>query len=424
MKVLWFANNACGSVRRNKGRVITGGWLISLEDELKKCKDIELAVAYITPREESDFVFEGVHYYPAARPVDRNGIKRVIQRYESLETGEKRIVPLLLEIVKKVSPDIIHIHGTEECFGLIQDYIQNIPIVFSIQGFIAPIAEKFYSGLPADRLKRYEPMTKRVRRVSFLDSYRSFEFRGNRELNYLQKVRYVIGRTFFDHSISLLCNPDVNLYQGEEILRSPFYEAKWDKDFFDTPLKIVSTISGGIYKGYETALHAAGLLKRYAKFPFEWQIIGYDVSSEWVGYAERYKQLDSQEVGMKLLGRKDAAEMIEIMKAADIFVQVSHIENSPNSLCEAMLLGMPCIASFAGGTASLLENNREGILVQDGDPYVLAGTIVNLHNRFEDAKKMGKNARGRATSRHNPQDICNNLISVYENIIENERKHK
>lgn len=424
MKILWFANNACGSVRRNKGRVTIGGWLISLEDELKKCKDIELAVAYISPKEESEFLFDGVHYYPVARPVDKNGIKRVFQRYESLQTGEKRIVPQLLEIVKKEAPNIIHIHGTEECFGLIQDYIKNIPIVFSIQGLIAPITEKIFSGLPMEQMKRYEPISKRIRKVSFLDNYKSFRYRGDRELHYLQNARYIIGRTDFDHNIPLLCNPEVKLYQGEEMLRSPFYEAKWDKKSFDTPLKIISTISGGIYKGYETALHAAGLLKRYAKFPFEWQIIGYDATSEWVSYAERYKRLISQEVGIKLLGRKDAAEMVEIMKSADIFVQVSHIENSPNSLCEAMIMGMPCIASFAGGTASLLENNREGIFVQDGDPYVLAGTIVKVYKSFDEAKNMGVNARKRALIRHNPNSICNNLISVYETIIENERKHK
>jgi hypothetical protein len=33
-----------------------------------------------------------------------------------------------------------------------------------------------------------------------------------------------------------------------------------------------------------------------------------------------------------------------------------------------MIIGMPCIATFAGGTASMLKSDEEGILIQDGDP--------------------------------------------------------
>lgn len=40
----------------------------------------------------------------------------------------------------------------------------------------------------------------------------------------------------------------------------------------------------------------------------------------------------------------------------------SHIENSPNNLCEAMILGMPCIATDAGGTSTLLSNMKDGLL--------------------------------------------------------------
>lgn len=418
MKILWFANNACGSVRRHQGKVTIGGWLISLEDELKKYQGIELSVAFISPNDEIDFVFEGVHYYPITRPVSTNGLKRVLQRYETIESSDIRILPLLLDVVKKVKPDLIHIHGTEESFGLIQDYISDIPIVFSIQGLIAPYTEKFFSGLPMDRMKQMEPWSKRIRKVSFLDNYRSFQYRSERELHYLRNAHYVIGRTQFDHFIPLLCNPEVKLFQGEEILRNSFYDAKWEKKNFDTPFKIVSTVSGGIYKGYETALHAAGLMKRYANFEFEWQIIGYDDNSEWVRYAEQYKQINSREVGIKFHGRKEANEMVEIMKKADVFVQVSHIENSPNSLCEAMIMGMPIIASFAGGTSSMLTDGIEGILVQDGDPYTLAGALVQMYMNFDEAKEMGCMSRNRAMQRHDPASVAASVKRIYEEIIQ------
>lgn len=73
-----------------------------------------------------------------------------------------------------------------------------------------------------------------------------------------------------------------------------------------------------------------------------------------------------------------------------IFIHPSHIDNSPNGLCEAMLLGMPIIAIYAGGIPSLLVNRREGLLVQDGDPYAMAGAIIELLKDAGLAKGFGK----------------------------------
>jgi glycosyltransferase involved in cell wall biosynthesis len=95
----------------------------------------------------------------------------------------------------------------------------------------------------------------------------------------------------------------------------------------------------------------------------------------------------------------------------------SHIENSPNNLCEAMILGMPCVATFAGGTASMLKDGAEGVLVQDGDPWVMAGAILELINDNNKAVLFGKNARERALVRHNKTTIVSELLASYDSII-------
>lgn len=416
MKILWFANSPCGSLRRNKQKIILGGWLLSLEDQIKNKTDIELSVCFISQKEQSDFEFEGVHYYPVSRNNPHNKILSVISRFKSDSDIEKFIVPHLLNVVKRVNPDIIHIHGTEECFGLIQDYIKNIPIIFSIQGLIAPYSEKFFSGFSESFIREHEPLSSKLRGLSIINVYNSFCYRSQRELRYLQHAKYIIGRTFFDHYVPLLCNPNVKLFQGEEILRKEFYSNSWEKSLGDN-LIIVSTISPGVYKGFETLLHAAKLLKEYANFEFEWHVIGYEKNDKYVRLAERLKRVNSEKTNICFHGRMQADEMLKILLKSDVYVQVSHIENSPNSLCEAMLLGMPIIASFAGGTSSMLKDSEEGVLLQDGDPYVLAGAIVNLRNNFDQAIQMGRMAKQRATKRHDPIDIGNHLVDVYKEIL-------
>ena len=102
---------------------------------------------------------------------------------------------------------------------------------------------------------------------------------------------------------------------------------------------------------------------------------------------------------------------------SDMYVHMSHIENSPNSVCEAMILGIPVIASFTGGTASMLENGKEGLLLQDGDPYVYAGAIVDYYLHFDKAMSYGEKARQRALVRHNPKRIVGQLLDAYNNVL-------
>ena len=116
-------------------------------------------------------------------------------------------------------------------------------------------------------------------------------------------------------------------------------------------------------------------------------------------------------------GRIDAELLSDLLCESDMYVHVSHIENSPNSVCEAMILGMPVIASYAGGTASLLKHEEDGILYQDGDPYVLAGAIIELQRNPATAYKYAQTAREHALDRHDKKQIVKEIIGGYDGII-------
>ncbi|MEG1648113.1 MAG: glycosyltransferase family 4 protein, partial [Bacilli bacterium] len=123
--------------------------------------------------------------------------------------------------------------------------------------------------------------------------------------------------------------------------------------------------------------------------------------------------------GLRLLGNLSEERLINSLLESNIYVMASHIENSPNNLCEAMILGMPCIATYAGGTGSLIRNEEEGILIQDGDPWVMAGAIKELIDNKEKAELLGSNARLVALSRHDKANIKNDLLNIYRQVIRN-----
>lgn len=422
MRILWYSLSPCGSVRRSGEQRVIQGWMISLEDEIKQNKDIDLHVAYFSDTERESFEFEGVTYHPMYMPKAKTKIGRVLKRYNSLASEDEKMLPVMLDVVKSVRPDLIHIHGTEERFGMILNYVTNIPIVFSIQGLIAPYKEKYFSGLPDKDIIKYESWIGRIRRISYRDEYQGFVYRAKREVGYLNNAKYVMGRTFWDEDITGMLNMKRKFFVVDEILRPPFYYKVWNKTAFsEDKIRIISTISGGIYKGYETVLKTALLLKQNTNIDFEWKIAGYNKNSKWVRIAENYTGIKTADVNVKLLGALDAECLSDELVASDMYVHVSHIENSPNSVCEAMLLGMPVIASFTGGTASMLENGKEGILLQDGDPYVYAGAIVNYYLHFDKARSYGEKARQRALVRHNPNRIVGQLLDAYKIILSDKK---
>lgn len=422
MRILWYSLSPCGSVRRSGEQRVIQGWMISLEDEIKQNKDIDLHVAYFSDTERESFEFEGVTYHPMYMPKAKTKIGRVLKRYNSLASEDEKMLPVMLDVVKSVRPDLIHIHGTEERFGMILNYVTNIPIVFSIQGLIAPYKEKYFSGLPDKDIIKYESWIGRIRRISYRDEYKGFVYRAKREVGYLNNAKYVMGRTFWDEDITGMLNMKRKFFVVDEILRPPFYYKVWNKTAFsEDKIRIISTISGGIYKGYETVLKTALLLKQNTNIDFEWKIAGYYKNSKWVRIAENYTGIKTADVNVKLLGALDAECLSDELVASDMYVHVSHIENSPNSVCEAMLLGMPVIASFTGGTASMLENGKEGILLQDGDPYVYAGAIVNYYLHFDKARSYGEKARQRALVRHNPNRIVGQLLDAYKIILSDKK---
>lgn len=421
MKVLWLTNSPCSSINRNGGKTIQGGWLISLESEVLKNNQIDLNVAYLSSIDEASFDYNGTHYYPISLSSGKKKSKlnTILSSRLSDNDKERIALPQVKKIITEVKPDIIHIHGTEELWGHILDFIMDIPIVFSIQGLIAPYKEKYFSGISKKNAFSYDSFRAKLLHEDVNSGWKSFCYRAIREIGYLSKAKYIFGRTFWDNKCTLALNPARKYYEVNEIMRPVFYQTDWSKlHNRGSKIHIVSTISGGIYKGLDTVAKTVQILSNYSRLDYEWHIIGYKENSKWEKLVEKETGIKISHFPVSFHGRLPEEGVVNVLSSSDIYVHVSHIENSPNSVCEAMMIGMPVIATFAGGTGSILRNGVDGLLFQDGDPYVLAGMIIELIQKPELAKMYGETARTSALERHNPEKVYQELIHGYSSILE------
>jgi len=414
MKVLWFTNTPSMAENRIGQKPVGGGWIKSLENELIKSNEVELGIAFYSNSKFDDFNQNSTKYFPIAK--DNNSFKllKLYNRINSQIEPEKD-VDKFLRIIKKFNPDLIHILGSEGPFGLIQKTIDNIPIVISIQGNLTVYKDKFFSGISKYDVKKYSSLKTRVLFKTYNHYFNRFKKIVLREQIILKPAKHIIGRTDWDRRITRVLSPKSTYFHNDEILRDSFYQNEWNNKL-NEEIILFTTTGSNLYKGFETILKSAKHLDDLG-VKYKWYLAGITQNDQVVNYAiKSYKTNISKNI--IFLGKIIEKELINYLLKANIYIMASHIENSPNNLCEAMVLGLPCIATDVGGTSSLLTNKVDGILIQDGDSWVLTGSILELINDYVTASKYGENARKKALLRHNPKKIVNELLEIYNKIIE------
>ena len=82
----------------------------------------------------------------------------------------------------------------------------------------------------------------------------------------------------------------------------------------------------------------------------------------------------------------------EKIKDAEIFVLSSNFEGMPNALMEAMMMGLPCISTNCSSLPEIIDNEKNGILVEKNDVSGLARAMLRLSEDEVLREKIRKNA--------------------------------
>lgn len=410
MRVLWFSVtpslfNPYSNTHNG------GGWIASLEQIVRKMPEIELGVAFYFRTDCNTYENDGVKYYTL--PNDSRGM---LAKWWKPEKTEDR-VNRYLKIIEDFNPDVIQIFGSENDFGLICDKT-SIPVVIHLQGSLPP----YHNALFPIGMNKYDFIFGKKlpfnRRLIGLRSEQSFHKGAEREIAIIKSCKHFMGRTDWDYNLVKFYNPQCKYYHCEEALRDTFIEgsAKWIGPK-DSKCNIISVISTPWYKGVDLILKTARLLKLHGNIDFSWHIYGI---SDIRFYESKYG-INASDVNVRIHGAVDKHKLVDALCNASCYVHPSYIDNSPNSICEAQILGLPIIATNVGGISTLINNGKTGLLIPANDPHTLAGKIIDLKNNPQKAIGLGENGMETARVRHNPNNISESLYSIYQEIIDNHK---
>lgn len=415
MKVLWITNilfpQVFEKLHNIKNRNASGGWMIGAADALIQSYNVKLYVATVSGlvKQLTRIEIADVIYYII--PIG-NG--------NCIENNE--YIPFWETIRDEIKPDIVHIHGTEFSHGY--SYIKACGknnVVISIQG-LTSICSRFYLA-DLSFYDIYSNLTLRdILKGNVLSDQKRFRKRGRYEKNMIRSVDHIIGRTTWDKSHVLSLNPDVLYYYCNETLRSEFYDSeKWDYSSCKKHT-IFLTQAGYPLKGFHQVLKAMPLiLQKYPDATI--RVAGEDITRtntisdilHYTGYGKYIKKLIKKmklENKVSFVGKLNAEQMKREYLNSNVFICPSSIENSSNSLGEAQLLGVPCIASYVGGNMDMMKGNEDN-LYRFEEVEMLAHKICSI---FESKEKQ-VDMSSIAYARHNRKENATQLYNIYIDIL-------
>lgn len=414
MKIVWAVASLLPQIARLTGEREQpfGGWLVSMLDQLLSDGGNELIVCYRAPG--------------APKAGESGRLKYCSFQQDTLAYSPENEAAFIAMLLRE-QPDVVHIWGTEYPFTLAMvNACEKAGLlgrtVVSIQGLTSVYALHYEAGLPK-RVVRSNTLRDLLRRDNIARQRQKFVRRGTFEIEALKKAKHVIGRTRWDFDCTRQINPNLIYHHCDETLRDPFYTGGWEPSASERHTIFVSQGDYPI-KGLHMALEALALVKQ--SFPdARLFTTGRDPRANGLkarlsrGSYAHYLARRLQELGLNesvtFLGSLSAEEMKARYLSAHVALNPSSIENSSNAVGEAMLLGVPVVASRVGGTPDLLGEDG-GILYSFAQPRELADAVCRIFGDDELARSLSVRAKTLAARRHDQAKNMRDLTAIYRSL--------
>lgn len=399
--------NAANAIGQKAGHAVS--WIDAMSKRLSARSDIKLAIACpLSCKNPKVLEVDDITYYIFP--------KKDCEKHDYWK-----------DIIDSFHPDIIHAYGTEgkHNYLLLKNH-QYIPTIVSLQGIISEYEHHYYAGIDFSTMLRYTTLKDILFPTGFFSGRRSFIKRAKYEKEILRMAKCVEGRSTWDRVSARNINPDLDYYFCPRLIRQPFYEEQWGVETMQRHSVLVHQAHYPI-KGLHFVFEALSKLKN--KYPdLKLYVAGKDILHPEklsrrllpTGYAQYLKHLIKKyqlEDIICYTGFLTAEQLSKKLTEVNAVVIPSSIENAPNSLAEAEIVGTPTIATYVGGNMDMLEHNKDGFLYCYNEPNMLAEYLSQIFDSDKLAERFSNHARTSSRMRHDPQTLEVKLLDIYNSII-------
>lgn len=417
MRVLWITNilfPAPCQVLKLQSPVV-GGWMYaSAKTLMAQADDLELAVATVYDGASfQKMELNNICYYLLPLSGDK------AKYHQSLESKWQKVNA-------DFHPDVVHLHGSEFAHGLaFLRVCSQVKSVVSIQGLVSVCSRYYLSNMTFREIISHITIRDILKMDTLWQQKRKFASRGKMEREVISRVSHVIGRTSWDKAHIWGINPEAKYHFCNETLRDVFYTKQWSFERCEKHSIFLSQ-AGYPIKGLHQILKALPyVLREYPDTKI--YVAGDDILSSNTlvkklkisGYTMYLRSLIRKyALSGKIVftGLLDEQQICSQYLSANLFVCPSSIENSPNSLGEAQLLGVPCLASYVGGIPDMMQGNEEHTYRFE-EVEMLAQKICEVFAHNHTGSRILDEMRLQAFRRHDRMENAKQLLRIYNKIL-------
>lgn len=240
----------------------------------------------------------------------------------------------------------------------------------------------------------------------------------------LELCFYRLAKNIFAPSVTLknMLAEKANI-KNVRVIRTPFYQE-------------IRQLDDSVYKQYlggkdyllffgrlqmHKGAHILGqaLAEVFSKLPRIYAaFVGLDASSPLGPSMRRYitQKCDGSTERVIFIDALHHERLYPIIKGTRLVVLPSLIDNLPNTMLEAMGLGKPVLGTIGCSFDEIIEDGKNGFLVNPGNPTELAQKIVEVWNR-KDLDEIGRSA-ARKIEELAPDKVVPQLIDYYQEVID------
>jgi glycosyltransferase involved in cell wall biosynthesis len=333
--------------------------------------------------------------FAAVMPVTVHGDPEHGKRFRSSPWEHLGTIRFLVNEFRKERPDILHA------------YLPAANVLGPVAGRVAGVRRVIVSkrGLANYKalftlLPRVEPLGNRLANVILVNSDAVRRDVERTERNWQGKFRKIYN--------GVAPNPP---WTSEEVER---FRLREGIPVASTLILLVSNFYP--YKGHEDLVEAAPRV--VDAYP--------DVLFLLVGRDSGTLEKNRRRVGQLGLGNQvrffgDRTDVMDLVRASDLFVHPSHEEGFSNAILEAMAGGLPVVACDVGGNPEVVKDGVTGLLVPPRNPERFAAAILDLLADEEKRKRMGNAGLRRATEEFSFDRMVQEMEALYVSVIEGRR---
>ncbi len=395
MKIVWLCPYPLSFIKKipihySKRQYHPSTWIVTLSNALSKKGDVELhIVTEYTNISKSFYIYKDKIYFHLLR--SGSAVPFTYKGYPSYFPLDvifsfKKNRKSLLNELRIIKPDIVHAHGTEQAYA-IAAVESKLPHIISIQGIIS-------------KLSKVNP-NYRYRKIASIEK---FVIKNGK--NFIAKTNFA---NRFIHSL----NPESNIYLIENIVHPAFFKIIRN-DYLNNYIVYVGNINAN--KGVDE------LIKAFSKFvalqnDYKLLIIG-NGDREYIHQCRKIANKFKISSKVEWFGHQTHEQIASVFESAKVLVHPSKMDTSPNTVSEAMVAGLPCIATKVGGIPDMISHKKNGYLIDNvnGDDIYNALKDLIFNQRLYNS--ISNNSRIIGRRRFSEEKNVDKVINVYKKVIQ------